>query len=66
MLKIAMLSGTPLGLPASCWATGCGCGWICSALTPLACVTASMAVAVTLFSVLSLIYELHAIQSLRD
>ncbi len=66
MMKIALLSTFPLGLPASCWWTGCNCEWVCSALTHWTCLAASAAAAAVLFAGLALFYEFRAIQSLYD
>jgi hypothetical protein len=66
MIKLALSSAAPLGLPVSCWISGCGCRWNCSPLAHLACFAASAAVAALLFAALSMYREFSAISSLRD
>jgi len=66
MLKIALLSLLPFYMPASCWAAGCECEWLCSTLSAAACVAAAGLVAAGIFAALSFVQAFRGLDAIRD
>jgi hypothetical protein len=66
MKRLALLSATPLALPASCWIAGCECSWLCPGYGASACIAAAALGAAALFAGLSLLHAFAALASLGD
>ena len=66
MLKTALFSMPPLYLPASCWAVGCQCEWLCSTLNAAACIAVASLTAAGIFTVLSCINAFRGLDAIRD
>ena len=66
MVKTALFSLLPMYLPASCWAVGCRCEWLCSTFGAAACIAAAGLAAAGIFAALSCVNAFRGLDAFRD
>lgn len=60
------VSSLPLFLPATCWAIGCRCDWLCPMAGVTGCVALAGLAAAGLFAALTFVREMASLDSIRD